>query len=111
MFLRCSSRLPKTPILVLLLAIVVFLLSTTAALSQGETGDLGRYIVHGVSDKFQRTEIAGTGAAIDAMGDDWVVISAIPEEVAAIRSLGYQVEPMPPPVHIQDFPAEDSGKS
>jgi carboxypeptidase T len=109
MLLRCSSKLPKTFILVLLLAIMVFLLSATVVLSQGEAGDIGRYVVHGVSDKFQRTEIAGTGAAIDAMGDDWVVISAIPEEVAAIRSLGYQVEPMPPPVHIQEFPAQDSG--
>jgi hypothetical protein len=108
MFLRRSNKLPKTPILVPLLAILVCLLSATAVLSQGGEGDVGRYIVHGVTDKFQRTEIAGTGAAIDAMGDDWIEISAIPEEAAAIRSLGYQVEPIPPPQGIQDFPDEDS---
>jgi hypothetical protein len=54
MFLPSSNKLPKTPILVPTLAMLVCLLSATAVLSH-----LGRYIVHGVTDKFQRTEIAG----------------------------------------------------
>jgi hypothetical protein len=109
MFLRSSNRLPTAPILILTLAVLASLLSATAVLSQGGEGDPGRYIVRGVTDKYQRSEIAGTGAAIDAMGDDWIEISATPEEVAAITALGYQVEPLPPPPGVQDFPAEDSG--
>ena len=109
MLFRCPFWLLKASVFVLLLTIIlVFLSSGTTVLSQGEEGGLAQYIVRGVTDKFQRTEIAGTGAAIDAMGDDWVEISAIPKEVAAIRSLGYQVELTPPPVRIQEFPPADS---
>jgi hypothetical protein len=96
MFLPSSNKLPKTPILVPTLAMLVCLLSATAVLSQGGEGDLGRYIVHGVTDNFRRTEIAGTGVAIDAIGSDWVEISAVSEEIAAVEALGYQVEPIRP---------------
>jgi hypothetical protein len=106
MFLPSSNKLPKTPILVPTLAMLVCLLSATAVLSQGGEGDLGRYIVHGVTDKFQRTEIAGTGVAIDAIGSDWVEISAVSEEIAAVEALGYQVEPIRPPARIQEFPLD-----
>jgi carboxypeptidase T len=108
MLFHCPIRIPKTSVFVLLLTTVVILLSGTTVLSQGEEGSIAQYVVHGVTNKFQRTEIAGTGAAIDAVGDDWVEISAIQEEVSAIRSMGYQVELIPQPVHIEDFPPEDS---
>ncbi|MDH4137263.1 MAG: M14 family zinc carboxypeptidase, partial [Anaerolineae bacterium] len=75
---------------------------------QGEVDDVQQYIVHGVHNKFQRTEIARTGAAIDAVGSDWVEISAIPEEITAIKALGYKVELLSQPVQIQAFPPEDS---
>jgi hypothetical protein len=64
--------------------------------------------VYGVYDKFQRAEIARTGAAIDSVGSDWVEISAIPAEIAVIEALGYQLEPLPPPLQVQEFPPEDS---
>jgi carboxypeptidase T len=80
-------------------------------MASGQGGEIklsGQYIVHGVYDRVQRSEIARTGAAIDAAGDDWVEIGAIPKEVAAIQSLGYRVEPLPPPLRLQEFPSQDS---
>jgi len=65
--------------------------------------------VHYVVNKFQRTAIARTGAAIDAVGSSWVEISATPREIAAIRSLGYQVESAPPPGPTESLPPSDSG--
>ena len=41
--------------------------------------------------------IARTGAAIDLIEDGDVYITAIPNEVRAIRALGFRVELMPPP--------------
>jgi hypothetical protein len=38
--------------------------------------------------------------AIDAIGSDWVEISAVSEEIAAVEALGYQVEPIRPPAHV-----------
>jgi hypothetical protein len=75
---------------------------------QAEADVVPQYKVYGVSDRYQRTEIAGTGAAIDAVGSDWVEISAIPREISAIEALGYKVEPLPPPVKILEFPPRDS---
>jgi hypothetical protein len=78
------------------------------ASGQVEIDNIQQYVVRGVFDKFQRTEIARTGAVIDAMDSDWVEISAIPAEAAAIRALGYELALISPPVQTQDFPPEDS---
>lgn len=66
------------------------------------------YRIRGVSDKFQRSEIARTGAAIETIEIDWVEIEAIPTEVEAIKALGYRLEPAPPAPVGRDFPAYDS---
>ena len=93
---------------VVLLTTVLFILSEMTALSQGTDEGWQQYIVYDVYNRYQRTEIAGTGAAIDAVGNDWVEVSAIPEEVAAIEALGYSVEPLYPPIQDQAFPPDDS---
>jgi carboxypeptidase T len=95
MVLRRSNRIPLTLALVLVLATVVCLFRTGIVFSQEEVEDTRQYTVYGVYDQIQRTEIANTGAAIDAVGGDWVGISANPEEVTAIEVLGYRVEPAP----------------
>ena len=61
-----------------------------------------RFIVHGISTRDQRSEIAEIGAAIEAVGDEWIEIVATPGEVAAIKALVYRVEQIAPPIQIQD---------
>jgi carboxypeptidase T len=86
-----------------------FVLSSGEASGEKEEFDYApQYIVYGVYDKYQRADIARTGAAIDAAGDDWIEISAIPAEIAAIEALGYQVWPLTPPAHVLEFSPEDS---
>jgi type II secretory pathway pseudopilin PulG len=70
------------------------LLGAASAWGQRQAEDTQQYIVYGVYNESQRTQITGTGAAIDAVGSDWVEISATPEAIAAIRALGYKVEPI-----------------
>jgi carboxypeptidase T len=68
-----------------------------------------QYRVTGITNKFQRTELARLGASIDAAGDDWVEITANATVVIAIRDLGYVVESISPPLRILEFPLEDAG--
>jgi carboxypeptidase T len=62
------------------------------------------YRVSGVFDKYQRTDIARTGAAIEFVQSDFVIIRATGKEIAAIRALGYAASPVAVP---DDFPPED----
>ena len=74
MLFRWSIRLPTTLVLVVLLTSVLFIPSEMTALSQGTDEGWQQYIVYDVRNRYQRTEIARTGAAIDAVGSDWVEI-------------------------------------
>ncbi|WP_243725994.1 M14 family metallopeptidase [Actinomadura rubrisoli] len=57
-----------------------------------------QYTVTGPKNAQQRTEVARTGAAIDAVLPGELTISAIPSEVAAIKKLGFTVSrPLPAP--------------
>jgi hypothetical protein len=67
--------------------------------------EVQRYKVLGVTNKFQRTEIVRIGVVIHGIESDWVEILAFPDQVEAVKALGYQVEPT---IQIQDFPAADS---
>jgi len=69
-----------------------------------ETSAVQTYRVQGVSTKETRTEVARTGAAIEAIGPDFVLVRALAYEIAAIQSLGYQVSVLPQ----DDFPSEDA---
>ncbi len=63
------------------------------------------YTVKNVTTKEERTAISQTGAAIDQIGDDFVLIYATKEEVKQIRQLGFLVQQ-----HFStfDFPPADS---
>ncbi|WP_283137665.1 M14 family zinc carboxypeptidase [Rhizohabitans arisaemae] len=64
-----------------------------------------QYRVDGPRTKEQRTRVARTGAAIDAIEHSSIIVSATPSEAAAIRRLGFSVSEM---MTALDFPPADS---
>lgn len=70
-----------------------------------EKVDVRVYRISHVVTKEDRTAIARTGAAIEEIGADYVVVRATPQEVRQIISLAYIVEEL---VETQDFPSADS---
>ncbi|MFI6500773.1 M14 family zinc carboxypeptidase [Nonomuraea typhae] len=73
-----------------------------------------QYRVQGPADSRQRSAVSGTGAAIEEVTGDSVMVTATPAEVAAIRKLGYRVTEVPRPLSPSgaeafDFPPADSG--
>jgi hypothetical protein len=50
----------------------------------------GRYRIVRVVTREQRSAIAATGAAIDAAGPDWVIITAHPADLRRIAELGFE---------------------
>jgi carboxypeptidase T len=97
------------------LAVVVALLTLPATASgsspRGATGKTpaslttASYRVDGVTTKEQRSAIAATGAGIDFVGANYVLIRALPVEVRAIEALGFRASS----AGIRDFPAADAG--
>ncbi|MFI6533514.1 M14 family zinc carboxypeptidase [Nonomuraea sp. NPDC050547] len=73
-----------------------------------------QYRVQGPADARQRSAVSGTGAAIEEVAADSVLVTATSAEVAAIKKLGYRVTEVPRPlspsgVAAFDFPPSDSG--
>ncbi|MDQ4133702.1 MAG: zinc carboxypeptidase [Actinomycetota bacterium] len=64
------------------------------------------YQVSGVDSREERTAVAGTGAGIDEVQADAVVVRATPSERDAIAALGFAVTPLP--AQARDFPAADA---
>jgi hypothetical protein len=102
--------------LITALAILVLLVSMgmtrgTASAAPEPAGSK-QYRVDGPSTTGQRTQIAKVGAAIDGVLADAVVVTATPDEVRAIKRLGYRVTELPGPqggdVGALDFPPADS---
>ncbi len=73
------------------------LLSTLTAGGAAAEPSHGLYEVHGAATARDRTEIAATGAAIDQVGEDAVLVTATPDDAAEITGLGYDVEVFDPP--------------
>ncbi len=71
----------------------------------GESYDIVVYRVDKVVSREDRTAIAQTGAAIDEVGANYVIVRATPQEAQQIRALGYTVEAMMQPL---DFPPADA---
>jgi carboxypeptidase T len=71
-----------------------------------EIGGVGTYRVDGVRDRFQRTDIARTGADIVFVRESYVIIRANSRNLASIRALGYRPVSTPSPA---DFPPADAG--
>jgi murein tripeptide amidase MpaA len=77
----------------------------SGSLPPGSESGTAVYRVEKVATREDRTAVARTGAAIDEIGADYVLVSATPEEAEAIRAIGYPVQAMP---SLMDFPATDS---
>ncbi|MFI6574844.1 M14 family metallopeptidase [Nocardiopsis sp. NPDC050513] len=75
-------------------ALVLGLLSPASA---DTADDPALYEVSGVSTAQERTEIASTGAAIDDVSADTVLVTATAETARAIDGLGYEVTEFNPP--------------
>ncbi|WP_343952730.1 M14 family metallopeptidase [Nonomuraea longicatena] len=72
-----------------------------------------QYRVEGPSDARQRSAVAATGAAIEEVAKDSVLVTATSAEAEAIRKLGYRVAEAPRPTppsgaRVADFPPADS---
>ncbi len=103
---------------VLLIISTAMIGNTTAGAAEPDAGR--QYKVQGPRTVEQRTRIARTGAAIDGVLSDHVVVTATTGEIAAIKRLGYTVTALPGPgedaggprpegsVTPFDFPAADS---
>jgi carboxypeptidase T len=74
----------------------------------GSTGGaavaLSTYRVDGVSTKEARTAIARTGASIEFVGTNYVIIRALAQEASAVSGLGYRLSSLSP----DDFPGADA---
>ncbi len=88
------------------LAAGTLLLSTLASGSATAQPSYDLYEVRGATTAQERTEIIATGAAIDQVGDDSVLVTATPDDAEAIGDLGYDVEVLDLPV---PFAGPDSG--
>lgn len=102
--------------LLILLAVLgmVSLTGMTGAGAGAEPPANKQYRVSGPADARQRSAVAATGAAIEDVQPDSVLVTATEAEVAAIRRLGYRVAAAPRPappdaVGTFDFPPSDSG--
>ncbi|MBI5034619.1 MAG: fibronectin type III domain-containing protein [Chloroflexi bacterium] len=70
-----------------------------------ESYDIAVYRVDKVINREDRTAIAKTGASIDEIGKQYVIVSATPQEASAIAALGYPIQPVVGPL---DFPPADA---
>ncbi|MFC4012991.1 M14 family metallopeptidase, partial [Nonomuraea purpurea] len=102
--------------LVILLAALslISLTGMTGAGASAEPPQNRQYRVEGPADARQRSAVAATGAAIEEVAEDSVLVTATAAEVSAIRRLGYRVAEVPRPtspsgVGTADFPPADSG--
>ncbi|MEO3875063.1 M14 family zinc carboxypeptidase [Nonomuraea sp. B12E4] len=101
--------------LVILLAVLslISLTGMTGAGAAAEPPANRQYRVQGPADAQQRSRVAATGAAIEEVAKDSVLVTATEAEISAIRRLGYRVTEIPRPtspsaVEAFDFPSADS---
>ncbi|MEU8363064.1 M14 family zinc carboxypeptidase [Nonomuraea sp. NPDC048882] len=104
----------KRRLVILLAALsLVGLTGMTGAGASAEPPPNKQYRVAGPANAQQRSSVAATGAAIEEVTKDSVLVTATEAEVSAIRRLGYRVSeeprPTPPSVDGFDFPPSDSG--
>jgi hypothetical protein len=64
-----------------------------------------RYRADGIRTRQQRSAIVATGAEIEAVGPDYVIVAATPEQRSQIATLGAALQLMP---LVSDFPLADS---
>ncbi|WP_036322209.1 M14 family zinc carboxypeptidase [Microbispora sp. ATCC PTA-5024] len=115
--MRRRHHLPVLGSVAALLAVLLVGTPSPAVSSAGPAGTAAsapepppslRYTVDGPATAAQRTAVARTGAAIDAVHGRSVTVTATADEAAAIRRLGYTVKELEE-AQILDFPSADSG--
>ncbi|KUJ66089.1 carboxypeptidase [Streptomyces albus subsp. albus] len=110
-------------------ALLTMALAVPLAVQAGETASAApsphtttatprQYEVIGPDTAAQRTELARTGASIDAVRAHSVVITADATQLVGVRALGYRLKELPGPPsrdagkaskpQVNDFPTEDS---
>ena len=109
----------KHPMLVIL-AIFILLLAGQASVVPGqaklpaqsnsqagpvEDYDIYTYLVSNVVTKEDRTAVARTGAAIEEIGADYVIVGATAQEASQIAKLGYPIQEL---IQAMDFPLADA---
>ncbi|MFI6601932.1 M14 family zinc carboxypeptidase [Nonomuraea sp. NPDC050536] len=102
--------------LAILIAVLgLFCLSGINPAAAAEPPANKQYRVQGPADARQRSAVAATGAAIEEVTKDSVLVTATEAEVAAIKRLGFRVAEVPRPLSPSadvtpfDFPPADSG--
>ncbi|MCS1352166.1 M14 family zinc carboxypeptidase [Mechercharimyces sp. CAU 1602] len=81
--------------------------TTTATTEVKEAPDERKiYRIEGVSTREQRTEIIRTGASIEEVGKDYVIVIAQPTEIKALKASKFSVKELQ---STMDFPPSDSG--
>ena len=88
-----------------IVAMVVSLITALGSTTEATEPAVSTYWVSNVVGRQARTDVARTGAGIDEVGRDYVIVQATPAERRAIQDLGYPVEPF---VQAEDFPPEHS---
>ncbi|MFE2105504.1 M14 family zinc carboxypeptidase [Kitasatospora sp. NPDC059463] len=90
-----------------------------ASVSDADTAR--QYRVDGPRTVAERTEVAATGASVDAVRPGSLTVTATPAEAARLRALGWSPVPLPGPPYgaepgqagvgaaLYDFPSADSG--
>ncbi|WP_245651862.1 M14 family metallopeptidase [Streptosporangium amethystogenes] len=102
-------------LIVVFAALALLCLGVNGVGASAEPQPNSQYKVQGPSTSQQRSAIAATGAAIDQVDTDSVVVTASEAEVAAIKKLGHTVTRIPRslsptgPEQRSDFPSADSG--
>lgn len=108
-----GSRRVGLSVLVLALILMIGALPAAAieqpagrtAQGQAERDDSRTYHVSPVTTREQRTAITRAGAAIEEIGDDYVVVIANLQELRRIQRMGFTIEEQ---AAVQDFPPADS---
>ncbi len=110
----CRSPLPA---LLLIVVLIVAVLPSSIALGQSpasgailqggrqETYDIHVYRISSVITKEDRSAVARTGAAIEEIGANYVMVRATPQEASQIAKLGYPIEEL---FQAMGFPSADA---
>ncbi|MGH9245844.1 MAG: M14 family zinc carboxypeptidase [Acidimicrobiales bacterium] len=107
---RLFSRRPRRSLAAVAIgALLALAVTSGAAPASGQPDPADQtpsaYTIVGVTTREQRSAIARTGAAIEQVGADSILVFAVPAEVDQIRQLGYEPEAY---TLTLDFPPEDS---
>jgi carboxypeptidase T len=90
----------------LLIALLLPVAQGALASTPGRMQQLQNYRVDGVTTKEQRTAIQRTGASIEVVAPDHVLVRGYPGQLSRVRALGFSASPIADPLN---FPPADSG--